>query len=198
MNPLTLTLYPTVILSDQQFQQLCRHNRDLRLERTAQGELVIMPPTGGVTGNRNIKITTQLELWTSQTNLGIAFDSSTGFKLPNGADRSPDAAWISQERWTALTPEQQEQFVPLCPDFVVELRSKTDALQRLQEKLQEYMENGCRLGWLIDPQTNQVEIYRTGQAKEVLNAPATLSGESVLPGFVLNLAGIFPATPLSE
>lgn len=190
MSALTLNLHPVLKLTDEQFYQLCQNNRDLRLERTATGELVIMPPTGGSTGNRNIKITAQLENWSSQTDLGLAFDSSTGFRLPNGADRSPDAAWVLRERWEALTSEQQTQFVPLCPDFVVELRSATDSLTTLQNKMQEYMENGARLGWLIDPQTQQVEVYRAGQPKEILQNPETLSGEDVLPGFVLNLKPI--------
>lgn len=178
-------------LSDEQFFQLCQDNSDLRFERTALGELVIMPPTGGNTGRRNIKITTQLEVWNSQAKLGEAFDSSTGFQLPNGANRSPDASWISLERWDALTPTEQERFVPLCPDFVVELRSASDALAPLQAKLQEYMENGAQLGWLIDPQQQVVEIYRPNQAVEVLQTPIQLSGESVLPGFVLDLSTIF-------
>ncbi|MDX2216729.1 MAG: Uma2 family endonuclease [Oculatellaceae cyanobacterium bins.114] len=190
MSALTLNLYPVLKLTDEQFYQLCQTNRDLRLERTSSGELIIMPPTGGSTGNRNIKITAQLENWSSQTDLGLAFDSSTGFRLPNGADRSPDAAWVQRERWDALTSEQQTQFVPLCPDFVVELRSATDSLIALQNKMQEYMDNGARLGWLIDPQTQQVEVYRAGQPKEVLQTPEILSGEDVLPDFVLNLKPI--------
>jgi Uma2 family endonuclease len=193
MNALTLTLRPILELTDEQFYQLCQHNQDLRLERSAQGELIIMPPTGGRTGNRSIKLAAQLENWSSQTNLGVAFDSSTCFKLPNGADRSPDAAWVQRQRWDALTETQQEQFPPLCPNFVVELRSKTDALKPLQNKMQEYMDNGAQLGWLIDPQTKQVEVYRSHQAKEVLQNPETLSGETVLPGFVLNLAALFSA-----
>ncbi len=180
-----------IALSDQQFIQLCQDNRDLKFERTSPGELVIMPPTGGNTGRRNIKLTTQLEIWNSQNNLGEALDSSTGFTLPNGADRSPDASWLTKEHWQSLTLTEQERFVPLCPDFVVELRSASDPLAPLQTKLQEYIDNGSRLGWLIDPKRQVVEIYRLGQATEVLQAPTQLSGEDVLPGFMLDLSTIF-------
>lgn len=149
-----------------------------------------MPPTGGETGRRNTKITTQLENWSSQNNLGVVFDSSTCFKLPNGADRSPDAAWVKRQRWDTLTPEQKVKFPPICPDFVIELRPPTDAIEKLREKMREYLANDCRLGWLIDPQTQQVEIYRPNQEVEVLLSPSTLSAEGVLPGFVLNLQPI--------
>lgn len=192
MTALTLNIPSTLKLTDEQFYQLCLANRDLRLELTAQGELIVMPPTGGGTGKRNIKISTQLEIWSSQNNLGVTFDSSTGFKLPNGATRSPDASWVSKERWESLTSQQQEQFPPLCPDFVVELRSPSDALAELRDKMQEYLENGSRLGWLIDPQTQQSEIYRTNQEVEIMRSATTLSGEDVLPGFVLNLTQILP------
>jgi Uma2 family endonuclease len=186
-HSLPSTVELTIELTDEQFWQLCHNNPDLKFERTASGELQIMPPTGGETGRRNIKIATQLEIWNSQTNLGVAFDSSTCFKLPNGADRSPDAAWVSLGRWEALSAEQREIFPPICPDFVVELRSRSDAVSKLQAKMQEYMENGAKLGWLIDPYTQQVEIYRIQRDVEVLGAPTTLSGEDVLPGFVLDL-----------
>ena len=189
-----LTLPPilqlNIELTDEQFFQLCQDNRDYRFERTANGDLIVMPPTGSETGRRNVKITTQLELWSSQNNLGVVFDSSSGFKLPNGAERSPDASWVTRERWNALTPEQRERFAPLCPDFVVELRSKSDALKTLQEKMQEYIDNGARLCWLIDRQNQQVEIYRPCESVEVFNSPKTLSGEDILPGFVLNLKEI--------
>lgn len=150
-----------------------------------------MPPTGGLTGDRNADLTFQLRAWNRQTRLGKSFDSSTGFQLPNGANRSPDASWVAIERWNALTPTEQERFVPLCPDFVVELRSASDALAPLQAKLQEYMEHGARLGWLIDPKQQVVEIYRPNQPAEVVQAPTQLSGEPVLPGFVLDLSTIF-------
>ncbi len=190
MTALTLNL-DAVHLSNQQFYQLCLANRDWRFERNATGELVIMPPTGGETGNRNGRLTQQLFNWTDQSNTGIAFDSSTGFKLPNGADRSPDAAWLKRERWEALTPEQQARFVPLCPDFVVELLSPSDDLAITRRKMQEYIDNGAQLGWLINRKARQVEIYRAGQAIEVLETPVTLSGEAVLPGFVLDLKSIW-------
>ena len=154
---------------------------------TAQGELIIMPPTGGETGKRNSDINLDLALWNRQNKLGIVFDSSTGFILPNGAKRSPDAAWIPTDKWDALTSEQKQKFLPLCPDFVIELRSPTDKLKTLQDKMQEYIENGTRLGWLINPQDKQVEIYRQDREVEVLNSPNSLSGENVLPGFILNL-----------
>ncbi len=191
MTTLTLTLDPIIHLTDEQFYQLCQSNQDLRFERTAVGKLIIMPPTGGESGRRNADLTIDLGNWNRQTNLGIVFDSSTGFKLPNGADRSPDVAWVKRERWDALTPEQQEKFPPLCPDFVIELRSASDDLKPLQEKMQEYLDNGLRLGWLINPQEQQVEIYRPNQAVEILRSPTSLSGESVLPEFVLNLSQIW-------
>ena len=187
MTGFILNMPPVAKLTDEQFYQLCQANRDLRLEMTAQGELIIMPPTGGETGKRNSDINLDLALWNRQNKLGIVFDSSTGFILPNGAKRSPDAAWIPTEQWNVLTSEQKQKFLPLCPDFVIELRSPTDKLKILQDKMQEYLENGTRLGWLINPQDKQVEIYRQNQAVEVLNFPGNLSGESVLPGFILNL-----------
>ena len=174
-------------ITDAQFYQLCAANRELKLERTAKGDLIIMPPTGGVTGKRNSDINFELNLWNRQTKLGIVFDSSTCFKLPNGADFSPDAAWIPLAKWQALTTEQQEKFPPICPDFIIELRSPSDSLKLLQNKMQEYMDNGTRLGWLINPKNRQVEIYRQGQEKQILDNPTTLSGEDILPGFVLNL-----------
>ncbi len=180
----------SINLTDEQFFQLCQNNRDYQFERTASGELIIMPPTGSETSKRNMDLSYQLRAWSRQNNLGVAFDSSGGFRLPNGADRSPDASWVKKERWDALTPEQKDSFAPLCPDFVVELRSRTDSLKKLQEKMQEYIDNGAKLGWLIDRQNRRVEIYRPGQDVEIIENPATLSGEDVLPGFVLNLEEI--------
>ncbi len=191
MNALTVNLKPVLELTDEQFFQLCQANRDLRFERTATGELIIMPPTGGETGNRNAGLTAQLWIWNEQYKLGIAFDSSTGFKLPNGADRSPDASWLRLERWNALTQEQQTKFIPLCPDFVVELLSPSDSLKVAQEKMREYIDNGVRLGWLINRKLRQVEIYRQDQEVEVLESPVTLSGEDVLQGFILNIEAIW-------
>ncbi|MEC4804957.1 MAG: Uma2 family endonuclease [Jaaginema sp. PMC 1080.18] len=191
---LSLQLPPQLVLqvTPDQFAALAAANRELQLERTASGELIVNPPTGGETGKRNWKIAGELYLWwRNAQELGEAFDSSTGFELPNGANRSPDAAWIAQERWDTLTPEQQESFVPLCPDFVVELRSKNDTLTDLRLKMTEYLENGAQLGWLIDPKNQRVEIYRQGQEVEILENPTTLSGEAVLPGFTLSLARIW-------
>lgn len=189
MTAITLDLHSIVELTDEQFYKLCQANPDVKLETNAKGKLIIMPPTGGNTGRRNIKISTQLENWSSQNNLGVAFDSSTEFKLPKGGNRSPDAAWVQMERWEALTEEEQDTFPPICPDFVIELRSRTDNLKPLQDKMQEYLNSGLRLGWLIDPKNKQVEIYRH-QDMEVLQSPTTLSGEDVLPGFVLDLKDI--------
>lgn len=190
MTTITLNLDPIIHLDDDQFYQLCQANRDVRFERNAKGQLIVMPPTGGESGKRNADITIDLGIWNRQNKLGIVFDSSTGFKLPNGADRSPDAAWVKLERWEALTLEQRKKFPTLAPDFVIELRSATDDLKPLQEKMQEYRDNGVRLGWLIDPQNKRVEIYRQGKDKEVLRSPTALSGEDVLPGFVLDLKQI--------
>lgn len=187
----TLSLPSSMQLTQEAFLELVAANPDLQLERTSTGELVIMPPTGGETGDRNSEINFQLRVWNKKTQLGKVFGSSTGFILPNGATRAPDASWIKRDRWEALTPEQREAFPPLCPDFVVELRSPTDNLKKLQAKMQEYLEQGTQLGWLIDPKTKQVEIYRLGRDKEVLDRPTTLSGEDILPGFILDLQPIF-------
>lgn len=195
MNPTTINLPDPlelmIDLSDEQFFDLCQKNRDFKFERTASGVLVIMSPTGGETSNRNIELSYQLQAWSRQNNLGKAFDSSGGFKLPNGADRSPDASWVSRERWDSLTTEQREKFIPLCPDFVVELRSASDRLKTLQDKMKEYQENGAKLGWLIDPKNKKVEIYRPDREVEIQENPKTLSGENVLPGFVLDLTVIW-------
>ena len=191
MTAITLNLNSLIKLTSEQFYQLCEENPDLKLERNANGELIVMPPTGGETGRSNSKFNLQMGLWNEQTQLGEAFDSSTGFTLPNGADRSPDASWVEKSRWSALTPQQKEKFIPLCPDFAVEILSPTDSLKKTQEKMQEYMENGCRLGWLINRKKREVEIYHPGQDVEVLQSPLTLSGENVLPGFILNLQKIW-------
>ena len=186
-SPLELTLE----LTDEQFFQLCIDNRDLRFERTASGGLIIMPPTGSETGNFNIDLSYQLQSWSRQNkHLGIAFDSSTGFKLPDGTDISPDGAWIRRDRWDALTAEEKKKFAPICPDFVVELRSTTDSLEKLRAKMKVYVKNGARLGWLLDRKNRKVEISRQGREVEILDEPATLSGEDVLPGFVLDLTDI--------
>ena len=189
----TLALRPTLELTDEQFEQICQTNRDLKFERTAKGELVIVPLSDGETGRRNFKLGACLEIWSHEAGLGVAFGSSTGFRLPNGAIRSPDAAWVRLNRWQALTPEQQKKYVPFCPDFVVELRSSSDELMDLQAKMQEYLANGLQLGWLLDPESETVEVYRPNQPVAVLEKPIQLSEESILPGFVLTLAGILTA-----
>jgi Uma2 family endonuclease len=191
MTALTLNLNSIIKLTDEQFYQLCQDNETLRFERNSKGELIIMPPTGGETSNRNAGLTAQIWVWNEQTQLGKVFDSSGGFKLPNGADRSPDASWVKLERWNALTPEQKTKFAPLCPDFVVELLSPSDSLKDTQEKMKEYRDNGARLGWLINRKSRQVEIYRQEQDVEVVENPVALSSEDVLPGFLLYLASIW-------
>jgi len=196
METITLNVPATVALSDEQFYHLCMANEEWRMELTAEGELIIMPPTGGESGIRNSDLNADLAIWNRQTRLGYVFDSSTIFRLPNGAKRSPDVSWVMRERWEALSAEDRRGFPPLCPDFVIELRSETDSLPPLQRKMRDYLTNGLRLGWLIDPQTPLVEIYRSNQDVEtqsfsVEQTPPTLSGESVLPGFILDLAPIF-------
>ena len=185
-SPLELTLE----LTDEQFFQLCQNNLDLRFERTANGELIIMSPTGSETGRRNSDLNFQLTAWNIQNNLGVVFDSSSGFKLPDGSDISPDSAWVRRDRWDALTPEQKEKFAPICPDFVVELRSASDSLEKLRAKMKVYIKNGAKLGWLLDRKNRQVEISRPDRDVEIRYSPATLSGEDVLPGFVLDLSDI--------
>ena len=175
-----------------EFKRLAAAYPDLRMELTAEGELIIMPPTSGGSGRRNFKITAQLGVWAERDGTGEGFDSNTGFLLPNGATRAPDAAWVEKSRWNALSTEvQEEEFIPLAPDFVIELRSKSDRLSTLQRKMQEYMTTGVRLGWLIDPRTKKVELYRPGRDLEVLDNPPTLSGEDVLPGFTLDLKRVW-------
>lgn len=192
--PTVMVNIPTTItlkISHDQFLDLALANRDLQLERNATGELIIMPPTGSYTGKINFDIAGQLWFWNRQTKLGEAFDSSTGFHLPNGSDRSPDAAWIKQEKWDTLSLEQKESFAPICPDFVLELRSQTDSLEKLQSKMREYIENGASLGWLIDQKNQRVEIYRPGKDVEILEHPTSLSGEDILPGFILDLTELW-------
>jgi Uma2 family endonuclease len=186
ITPLKLNLN-TVNFTDEQFYQLCQKNSDLKFERTSTGELIIMPPLGGESGNREAEFIIDLGIWNRQTGLGYTFSSSTIFKLPNGADRSPDAAWIKKERYSALTPEQKRKFPPIAPDFVIELRSATDDLKTLRQKMQEYIDAGVKLGWLINPQQQQIEIYRLGKDAELRNLPTELLGEEILPGFSLSL-----------
>ncbi|MEL4896079.1 Uma2 family endonuclease [Crocosphaera sp. Alani8] len=189
--PLVLQLSPAIAMTDEQFFALCQLNRDYRLERNAKGELVIMSPTGSETGNRNAKLTQQLGNWTDENRTGINFDFSTGFKLPNGADRSPDAAWMTLAKWNSLTEEQKTRFAPICPDFVVEMRSPSDSLQSLQDKLQEYIDNGVKLAWLIDRKNSQVYIYRPQTEVKCLDNPITVNGDPVLPGFQLQMKTIW-------
>lgn len=192
--PVVLQLRPIVELDDDQFFEFCHLNRDWRMERTAEGELVVMPPTGWKTGNYNLRVSAALLTWADQEGAGVATDSSTGFDLPNGATRSPDAAWVRRSRLAALTEEQKARFLPLCPDFVIELRSPSDNLKTLQDKMQEYIDNGAQLGWLLDPIDRRVYVYRPGVAVEYLENPATISGNPELPGFALDLAKIWEPT----
>lgn len=181
----------SIELTDRQFYRLCQDNPELRLELTAQKELVMMSPTGTRTGWRNSKLTQRLANWADEDGTGLTFDSSTGFTLPNGAKRSPDAAWVRYERWEALSEDEQEGFAPFCPDFVAELRSTHDYLETLQEKMEEYLANGAKLGWLLDAKNRRVYVYRPAQMVECLDDPKTISGDPTLPGFVFDLAGIW-------
>ncbi len=189
---LALTVSPDVRLrvSDAGFWRLCRLNPELRLERTARGELIVMPPVGTGSGGRNARLTYRLGQWAEADGTGHYFDSSTGYKLPNGATRSPDASWIRKDRWSSLAPAQKERFAPICPDFVVELCSPSDDKETIREKVREYMAQGARLGWLIDPRDRTAEIFRPGRDVEIVGIDATLTGEDVLPGFVLELKEI--------
>ena len=180
-----------VALTSEQFFQLCCDNRDLRFELTAQKELLVMPLPGPDTSRRNIIITTDLTNWARKDGTGITFDCACRFILPNGANRGPDASWLSRERWDALTPDEKRKGAPLCPEFLVELMSPSDRLEDQKEKMEEYIANGLRLGWLIDPDNKTVYIYRPGTAPEALKSPATLSGDPVLRGFLFNIAEIW-------
>ena len=198
MNSLTVDFHSILTITDEQFYQLCSQNPEIQFERTAHQELIIMSPTGGGTGKRNSEILIELGIWNRQQKSGVFFDSSTGFILPNGSIRSPDVAWITNYKWEQISPEQQEKFIALCPDFVIELRSNPPFIPPnrgerggkeggVQEKMAEYIENGTRLGWLINRKDREVEIYRAGTEKEVLHNPTNLLGEDVVSGFVLNL-----------
>jgi len=190
-TPLTVNFPSLVQMTNEQFYEFCRANGDLRIERTANGEVIIMPPAFSDTGNRNFNIAAQLGYWTEQDGTGIGFDSSTGFTLPNGAMRSPDASWIELERWNLLTDAQKASFAPICPSFVIELRSSSDRLIKLQEKMQEYIDNGASLGWLIDRQNRKVYIYRANRELEVLENPEAVTGNPELPGFILRMSKIW-------
>jgi Uma2 family endonuclease len=191
IQPVKLRLWPVINLSDDQLAELCQLNSELRIERTAEGELFIMPPTLGETGDQESELIWQLRTWAKQDQTGSAFGSSVGFSLPNGALRSPDASWVSRARLATLTREQKRRFFPLCPDFVIELRSSSDSLKSLQAKMEEYIQNGAQLGWLLDPRRRRVYVYRPQRQVEILENPATLSGDPELPGFVLSLQEIW-------
>ncbi|MGH8068264.1 MAG: Uma2 family endonuclease [Candidatus Entotheonellia bacterium] len=186
-----LHVRPVIELTDDQLFELCQINQELWIERTAEGDLVIMAPEGWETGNRSLTIGTLLTQWAWQDGTGVTSGSSAGFILPNGAMRAPDAAWVLRSRLEPLTAEQKQKFLPLCPDFVVEIRSPSDRLSIVQEKMQEYLDNGARLGWLIDPGSRMVYVYRPNQPVERLENPATISGDPVLPGFVLDLQKVW-------
>ena len=182
-------------VTPEQFEQLANYEQEARLELTASGELIIMSPTGGTAGRKNFRLIQQLANWIDRDKTGIGFDSSTVFILPNGARRSPDASWIKFDKWNKLTSEQQDGFPPIAPDFVIELVSPSDLknqrYQDLQSKMQEYIDNGVKLGWLIEPKSKIVEIYRKDQLPEVLDNPKSLRGEDILPEFILDLTNIF-------
>jgi len=190
MTTLTINLSQNFTLNDQQFETICYNNKNLNFERNAQGELIIMPPTGSETGAKNSSLLGQLWYWNYQKKLGQTFDSSTGFKLPNNAIRSPDVSWIKKERWQQLNPEEKEKFAPICPDFVIELLSVNDDWNEGLKKMQEYIDNGVKLGWLIDSKNKKVAIYRPDHDIEIVEKPQTLSGENILPDFVLDLTDI--------
>jgi Uma2 family endonuclease len=191
MMPISIDLRPLPTMTDEEFFLFCQANRNLQIERTARGEIIVMAPAGGETGGRNANLVIDLGNWARADKSGVVFDSSTGFDLPNGATRSPDAAWVRRERLAQLTANQKRKFLPLCPDFIIELCSATDALRAAQDKMTEWIANGVQLGWLLDPTERNVYVYRPGHTMEQLQNPATVSAEPVLPGFVLDLAAIW-------
>lgn len=190
-TPLTIALPAIAPMTRDEFYAFCLANRDLRIERTATGEVIVMPPAFSDTGNRNFNLAAHLWVWTEKDGTGLGFDSSAGFTLPNGATRSPDAAWIKAERWDALTEAEKASFAPICPDFVIELRSASDTLKGLKAKMEEYIENGLLLGWLIDRKNRTVYIYRPDRDPEILENPNRVSGDPELPGFSLPMAKIW-------
>jgi Uma2 family endonuclease len=191
-KPLLLDVHRiTLRLNHEEFEKLCQDNPDRSFELTASGELIVMAPVGGESGNSELELGGELFVWNRQARLGKIFSSSTVFVLPNGAQRSPDAAWVELSRWEALTPEQRKKFPPLAPDFVIELRSATDRLPPLREKMEEYRSNGVRLGLLINPKNQQVEIYRSGQEPEILESPTSIDCGEVMPGFILSMSEIW-------
>ncbi len=190
-SPVLIRMRPVFEMTDENFFEFCQLNRDLRIERTAEGDVVIMPPAGGETGNRNAKLTSQVTNWTREDGTGVSFDSSTGYNLPNGATRAPDASWVRRSRLKNLTVKQKQRFLPLCPDFVVELRSPSDRLSDVKDKMEEYLDNGAELGWLLDPGSRRVYVYRPDSPLEVLDNPQQILGGPLLPGFVLDLREIW-------
>jgi Uma2 family endonuclease len=191
VQPMAIRFPESICFSEEDFFEFCQLNKDLRIERTQYGEILVMPPTGGETGSRGSEINMQLRLWAKQDGTGEVFDSSTGFTLPNMAMRSPDAAWVLRSRLAILTSEEKQKFIPLCPDFVIELKSPSDNLKTIQAKMVEYIENGTRLGWLLNPETRRVEIYGPGGRREVIEGAENISGDPVLPGFKLDLSDIW-------
>ena len=189
--PLVLQLHPVLNMSDDQFFEFCQINRDVRIERTAQGELIIMSPACFESSDQNSEINLQLRLWTKRDGQGVACDSSGGFILPNGAVRSPDASWVSLVRLNRLTKQQRRKFLPLCPEFVLELLSPSDSLRIVQAKMQEYLENGAKLGLLLDPDHKRVYVYQPKKPVKLLENPKTVSCSAVLPGFKLKLTEIW-------
>ncbi|MGH9833502.1 MAG: Uma2 family endonuclease [Blastocatellia bacterium] len=191
-QPVILNFKPLLRkLDDDDFFEFCQANRDLRIERSKEGEVIIMPPTGGDTGGQNFDLNVDFGIWMRRDRTGKGFDSSTGFTLPNGAKRSPDLAWVKYDRWNALTDEERRKFPPLCPDFVVELRSPSDSLDDVKDKMEEYIENGAQLGWLIDPIEKKIYIYRPQSPVECLDNPETVSGDPLLKGFTLEMKEIW-------
>jgi Uma2 family endonuclease len=186
-----LQLLPALPMTQDQFFDFCQQNRKIRFERTAKGELIIMPPSGGESGAQNASITAQLYLWARRDGTGKAFDSSVGYDLPNGATRSPDSSWVSLQRLAGISPEQMKRFLPLCPDFAVELLSPTDSLRATEEKMEEYLANGAVLCWLINPRKRQVSIYRPQRPVQILGNPTTAAGDPELRGFVLELEPVW-------
>jgi Uma2 family endonuclease len=189
MNAIALKSFIFDRMTNEEFVAFCLEQRDLKIERTAEGEIIIIPPTYSKTGRINLKIARQLANWSEATQLGEVFDSSTGFTLPNGAMRSPDASWIARERWEGLTDAQQNSFAPICPDFIIELKSESDTIRDLTKKMeQDWLGNGCRLGWLIDPHEEKVYVFRADGSRQTINGfDQVVSGEAVLPGFELQL-----------
>jgi Uma2 family endonuclease len=188
---LPLRIRPARRIDDDELYALCRENPDLRIERDAEGDLIVMPPTGGETGNRNFRLLVELGAWCKRDGTGVGFHSSTGFILPNGAERSPDAAWIRRDRWDALSAEQRRRFAPIVPDFVAELRSPSDDSDDVHAKMREWVAQGVRLGWVLDPGDRSVTVYTPDARPQRLVDPPSVAGDPVLPGLVLTLADVW-------